>query len=150
MNNLSSILNWIGNTIGNATLGTTATTLKGAIAELNGRTTKVTGTPQQFTDGIEVTWGETTLTRIGDIVECKLRFGVRTNLPANKKLFQINAPFKPANVLRPIWYNWDKTSVHRFNLYTTGDFCTVDALPSGNQFIVTFFYVAADVQESET
>ena len=150
MNNLSSILNWIGNTIGNATLGTTATTLKGAIAELNGRTTKVTGTPQQFTDGIEVTWGETTLTRIGDIVECKLRFGVRTNLPANKKLFQINAPFKPANVLRPIWYNWDKTSVHRFNLYTTGDLCTVDALPSGNQFIVTFFYVAADVQESET
>ena len=150
MNDLSSILNWIGNTIGNSTLGTTATTLKGAIAELNGRTTKVTGTPQQFTDGIEVTWGETTLTRIGDIVECKLRFGVRTNLPANKKLFQINAPFKPANVLRPIWYNWDKTSVHRFNLYTTGDLCTVDALPSGNQFIVTFFYVAADVQESET
>ena len=150
MNDLSSILNWIGNTIGNSTLGTTATTLKGAIAELNGRTTKVTGTPQQFTDGIEVTWGETTLTRIGDIVECKLRFGVRANLPANKKLFQINAPFKPANVLRPIWYNWDKTSVHRFNLYTTGDLCTVDALPSGNQFIVTFFYVAADVQESET
>lgn len=150
MNNLSSILNWIGNTIGNATLGTTATTLKGAIAELNGRTTKVTGTPQQFTDGIEVTWGETTLTRIGDIVECKLRFGVRANLPANKKLFQINAPFKPANVLRPIWYNWDKTSVHRFNFYSTGDFNTVDSLPSGNQFIVTFFYVAADVQESET
>lgn len=150
MNDLSSILNWIGNTIGNSTLGTTATTLKGAIAELNGRTTKVTGTPQQFTDGIEVTWDETTLTRIGDIVECKLRFGVRSNLTANKKLFQINAPFKPANVLRPIWYNWDKTSVHRFNLYPTGDFNTVDALPSGNQFIVTFFYLAGNEEESET
>ena len=150
MNNLSSILNWIGNTIGNATLGTTATTLKGAIAELNGRTTKVTGTPQQFTDGIDVTWGETTLTRIGDIVECKLRFGTHTTLVANKKIFQFNAPFKPANVIRPIFYNWDLNSVHRFNLYPTGDFMTIDSVPSGKNFIVTFFYLAADEEESGT
>lgn len=150
MNNLSSILNWIGNTIGNATLGTTATTLKGAIAELNGRTTKVTGNPQQYTDGIEVTWDETSLTRIGDIVECKLRFGVRTSLPASKKLFQFPDAFKPAVVIRPIWNNWDKTAVHRFNLYATGELYTVDALPSGNQFIVTFFYLAGNEEESET
>ena len=31
---ISSILNWIGNTIGDDVMGTTATTLKGAIAEL--------------------------------------------------------------------------------------------------------------------
>ena len=33
---ISSILNWIGNTIGDDVMGTTATTLKGAIAELKG------------------------------------------------------------------------------------------------------------------
>lgn len=51
MNNLSSILNWIGNTIGNATLGTTATTLTGAIAEVRGKLPK----------HMEYTWQYTTI-----------------------------------------------------------------------------------------
>lgn len=142
MNDLSSILNWIGNTIGSTALGTTATTLKGAIAELNTRTTKVTGTPQQYTDGIDVNWDETTLTRYNGIVECKLRFTVVSTaaLPAAKKLFEMPSGFRPTHVLRPITRDWSLSSVHRFNLYTDGGFYTVDTLPTGLSFIMTFCY----------
>lgn len=43
MNVLSSLLNWIGNKIGNVTMGTSATTLTGAIAETYNRTRGVYG-----------------------------------------------------------------------------------------------------------
>ena len=43
MNVLSSLLNFIADTIGNVSMGTSATTLKGAIAETYGRTRDVYG-----------------------------------------------------------------------------------------------------------
>lgn len=142
MNDLSSILNWIGNTIGNATLGTTATTLKGAIAELADKTSKKTATPQQYTDGINVEWNETALTKCDNIVECKLRFTVISSsaLPADKKLFEMPTGFRPSRVTRPIVHDWNLTSVHRFNLFADGSFKTIDTLPTGLSFIMTFFY----------
>ena len=142
MNDLSSILNWIGNTIGNSALGTTATTLKGAIAELADKTSKKTANPGQSTDGIEVDWNETSLTKYDNVVECKLRFRtVATNpmLPG-KTIFTFPVGYRPPYVVRPITYDWNLTSVHRFNLYTDGTFKLVDTMPSGLTFIMTFFY----------
>lgn len=142
MNDLSSILNWIGNTIGNSALGTTATTLKGAIAELADRTSKKTANPQQYTDGIEVEWTETMLTKYDNVVECKLRFRtVATNpMPAGKTLFTFPVGYRPPYVIRHITYDWNLSSVHRFNLYTDGAFKLVDTMPSGLTFIMTFTY----------
>lgn len=143
MNNLSSILNWIGNTIGNTALGTAATTIKGAIAELNTRTSKAVGTPQVYTDGVgNIVWEETSLTKYDGIVECKLRFTVVSSaaLPAGKKMFEFPVGFRPINVIRPIVSDWNVTGWHRFALYTNGDFCTSDSLPTGLSFIITFFY----------
>lgn len=142
MNDLSSILNWIGNTIGNSALGTTATTLKGAIAELADRTSKKTANPQQYTDGIDVEWSETMLTKYDNIVECKLRFRVVSSaaLPASKKLFEIPTGFRPSHTIRPIVHDWNLGSVHRFNLFGDGSFQTIDTLPTGLIFIMTFFY----------
>ena len=142
MNDLSSILNWIGNTIGNSALGTTATTLKGAIAELADKTSKKTANPQQYTDGIEVEWTETMLTKYDNVVECKLRFRtVATNpMPAGKTLFTFPVGYRPPYVIRHITYDWNLSSVHRFNLYTDGAFKLVDTMPSGLTFIMTFTY----------
>ena len=143
MNDLSSILNWIGNTIGNSALGTTATTLKGAIAELADRTTKKTANPQLTTDGAEPWWPETTLTKVGNVVECKLRFSIiaTTQLRADWKIFVIPEGFRPANTIRPIVTDWGLTNSWRFNIYTNGEVRNVDPIPNGTQFIMTLFYM---------
>lgn len=106
--------------------------------------------PQVMTDGIQIVDEETLLTKNGVVVECKLRFTVTASNPlhANKTLFQFPQHFRPRRVVRPIVHDWNLGQPRRFNLFPNGEFQTVDELPVGLQFIMSFMFMVDDAAES--
>ena len=124
-------------------LGNRMTSAEASIASLTTKTTRTTGPISPATDGVSVELSETTASRFGDLVELKLRFTVVSSaaLPANKTLFTLAHDYCPANVYRPIVHDWNLGQPRRFNIFPSGQVQTVDQLPTGLSFIMTFVYM---------
>ena len=124
-------------------LGNRMTSAEASIASLTTKTTRTAGPITPATDGVSVELSETTASRSGDFVELKLRFTVVSSapLPANKTLFTLAHDYCPANVYRPIVHDWNLGQPRRFNIFPNGAVQTVDQLPTGLSFIMTFVYM---------
>lgn len=124
-------------------LGNRMTSAEASITSLTTKTTRTTGPISPATDGVSVELSETTASRFGDLVELKLRFTVVSSaaLPANKTLFTLAHDYCPANVYRPIVHDWNLGQPRRFNIFPSGQVQTVDQLPTGLSFIMTFVYM---------
>lgn len=101
-------------------------------------------TPLQSTPGITVNESQTSLKKYGRIVECKVRFQTSASILASETLFMIPQGFRPLTVIRPIVHDWNLGQARRFNIFSTGEFQSVDSLPSGLTFIITVMYLASE------
>ena len=145
---ISSLFNFIAEKIGTTSMGTTATTLTGAISELKGLITGLTnhtseqyGTPTVQTSSISSTASETSVVKASGICVCRLRFTVNNACSADTTLFKMPTGFVPSRMHRYTFESWSvPIAPSRFTLYSDGYLRNSDALSAGAAFIVTFVF----------